>query len=422
MRRQLLFVLAPLAVACGPADPCSDTSGDICTWLGVPETAMFSEEGAFRLEANTYLPQDGIFDSLGRFVFIDFNNHRIRRIDEEGFVTTIAGSGMLGDGVAGSEGLPLPEGPATDFAFNHPTDLAFDPVDDNILFVAAWHNSRIVRVDLPNNLARTECATGARDFGGDGGPAAAAFLDLPSSLAFDADRTMYIMDQANQVVRRISPEGVIDTCAGIVEERTIGTKPDGSPLTDIKGWPGYEGDGGPKELARFHATVGQAADPSSRIALANGKLFIADTENHLIRAIDLETGLVDRVVGKVETRTGDFDGNPTTAETTETRGFPGYSGDGGPATEAALAGPRDLEVLPDGTIYIADTLNHCIRKVDPAGIISTVAGVCGQQGFAGDNGPASEALLDKPYGIEIAPDGALIIADTGNQVFRRVVP
>lgn len=431
MRHTLILTSLLSAVACQRddeppppgVDPCSGGSGTLCTWLGVPEVAMLAAEGTHRLEANSYLPQDGVYDDQGRFLFIDFNNHRLRRVELDDTVTTFAGTGFLGDGVVVG-GAPLPEGPALDFAFNHPTDLALDPSDPERLFVAAWHNSRITEIGLhedpAENVARFHCGTGARSFGGDGGPALAAKLDLPASIAFDEDGVMYVMDQANQVIRSILPDGTISTYAGLVEARDVTDPVSGVVTTLTKGWPGYEGDGGPVELARFHASVGQAADPSSRIAVADGFLYVADTDNHVIRVIDLEAGTIDRLAGRVETRTGDFDANPTTPETTETRGFPGYAD--GAAFDAAFSGPRDLEVDADGNVFVADTGNHCVRRIAPDGEVSTVAGVCGEPGFDGDDGPATEAHLYKPYGVELTPDGGLMIADSGNQVFRKLWP
>ena len=101
-------------------------------------------------------------------------------------------------------------------------------------------------------------------------------------------------------------------------------------------------------------------------------------------------------------------------------GEPGFSGDGGPAVEAQLYNPVDVEVAPDGSLYIADTYNSCIRKVGPDGTISTVAGICGSPGFNGDGGTATEALLDRPFGIGLDAEGNLYIADTYNQCIRKV--
>lgn len=400
-------------------DPCSKASGTICTWLGVPEVAMFSAEDLWRTESATYLPQDGTFGPDGRFYFIDFNNHRLRVLDEStNKVNTIAGSGFLGDG---------PEGPALDFAFNHPTDLAFHPLDDTKLYVAAWHNSRINVVDLTTGQASFECATGARDFGGDNGPAISAMVDLPASVAFEPDGTLYIMDQANQLIRRVDTNDVITTVAGKVETRNIDH--DANPATPnidkTKGWPGYAGDGGPATEARLWASVGQAADPSSRMTIHDRDIYFVDTENHMIRKVNLDTWQIDRVAGKVEHRDNfDHDGNPNTPGLTTDKGWPGFAGEGTPAIDAVFNGPRDIEIAADGTIYIADTNNNCVRKIDTDGNIHTVAGICGdlEAGFEGDDGPATDARLWKPYGIELASDGRLIIADTQNQVFRVVYP
>lgn len=424
-------LLALFALAAGCTDGtepepyvCDDASGNLCTWIGIPETAMFAAEGLNRLESATYLPQDGVFDADGNFYFIDFNNHRIRKVDAtDGSVNTIAGNGFLGDGYVGPEGAQAFEADALDFAFNHPTDLAFHPLDDNLLYVAAWHNSRITVIDLAAGRAHFECGTGARNFGGDGGPAIASFLDLPSSLAFEDDGAFYIMDQANQVIRHVANDEnhTITTYAGVVETRQVGTTPEGNPVMKTAGFPGYSGDGGTVAEARFYASTGQAADPSSRITLVDGFLYIADTENHLIRRIDTEAGTVEHIGGFLDVQPYDHDFNVNTPDITSNRGV-GYSGDGGPATEAKFFGPRDLEVDGEGNVIVADTMNHCVRKIDTAGIVTTIAGKCGQPGFSGDGTPATEALLNRPFGVEIGPDGAIIIADTGNHVFRRISP
>ena len=101
-------------------------------------------------------------------------------------------------------------------------------------------------------------------------------------------------------------------------------------------------------------------------------------------------------------------------------GVDGFAGDGGPATAAQLSRVTDVAVAPDGSVYIADTENSCVRLVTPAGIMTTFAGTCGQSGFTGDGGPAAAALLNRPSGLEIAPSGAVYIADTHNQRVRIV--
>jgi hypothetical protein len=169
--------------------------------------------------------------------------------------------------------------------------------------------------------------------------------------------------------------------------------------------PGYAGDDGPAADMRIAQPFGQSADPGGRIAFdRDGNLFFADTSNALIRKID-RNGIVRRVAGVA----------PVAGVAQR-----GYSGDGGPALQATLNNPVDLAFADDGTLFVSDVYNHCIRAIDPAGNIRTVVGRCGMKGYQGDGGPASQALLDRPYGIEWVR-GSLVISDTGNSVIR-IVP
>ena len=155
---------------------------------------------------------------------------------------------------------------------------------------------------------------------------------------------------------------------------------------------------------RIAQPFGQSADPVGRIAFdRDGNLYFADASNSLIRMIDRD-GIVHRVAGVAP-----VEGVPQS----------GYSGDGGPATEAMLHNPVDLAFATDGTLYFSDVYNHCIRAIRPDGTIETVVGRCGVAGRSGDGGPAKEALLKRPYGIEWV-NGVLHIADTGNSVIRSV--
>ncbi len=410
-----ILALALVAAACGGAEgepkekvPACEQPGNICTWSGVPETAMFAGEGEHRLDAPMYLPQGVAFGSDGTPYFPDFNNHRIREVKEDGIVYTVSGTGMLGDGPIGSSGCFAPTPcDSLNSAWNHPTDLVVDPSDPNILWVSAWHNSRIIRLDISTNTLEWVAGTGGRQFGGDGGPASEAILDLPSSLAFD-DRTgeLYFTDQANHIIRRLNADGSIETIAG-------------QPRA-----PGFSGDGGPAIDAHFHGHTDQKADPGSKMVIHDGILYMADTVNGVIRALDLDAGTISTVAGKYtsagEMELMDEDGYPYMVDAGS---VPGYSGDGGPALEAVFNTPRDVAISPDGsTMYIADTKNSCIRSVDMAsGIIDTFAGKCGEPGFAGDKGPASEALVNEPFGVSVDPDGHVYIADSLNQVIRRVV-
>jgi hypothetical protein len=169
--------------------------------------------------------------------------------------------------------------------------------------------------------------------------------------------------------------------------------------------PGYGGDEGPATEMRMSQPFGQSASPAGRLAYdAQGNLYFADTANHLIRMIDTG-GIVHRVAG-----TPPQDGVPRS----------GYAGDGGPAADALLNFPVDLAFGDDGTLYFTDVRNNCVRGIGPDGIISTVAGVCGEKGFEGDGGPPQEALLNLAFGLEYA-GGRLLISDTGNHVIRSIL-
>jgi sugar lactone lactonase YvrE len=366
---------------------CSDVAtapaGTICTLLGHYAEQKLTPEGTTPSATWLNLPIDMTVAPDGRLFFIDWNNHRVREIGEDGLVRTVVGSGFLGDG---------PEGPATSTALNHPTNITFDPSDPTQLYVAAWHNSRIERVDLTTDQLEFECGTGARAFGGDGGPAKTAKLDLPASIVFDDDGSILVSDAANQLIRRIDPEGVIDTVAGTLP--TVSES--GETTVRATGW---SGDGGPALSATFNFGWGQKGYPAGRIHKAGRTLYVADSYNHVVRKIDLDTWQIDHVAGTGLT--------------------PGVAGDGGAAATAQLNFPTDVDVDAAGNLYIADTFNHCVRKVDTEGTITTVAGVCGEPGADGDEGMATDAHLFHPYGIALG-NGLLYIADTDNQVIRAV--
>lgn len=405
MTRACLFALASLPlVACNPSEPCDD-EGAICTWSGVPGEAMFSAEGQHRLDSQLYLPQGVAFGSDGRAYLPDFNNHRIRQIDADGMVDTVSGTGMLGDGPIGGTGCFGPTYcPADLSAWNHPTDLVVDPNDPNRVVVAAWHNSRINIVHRDSGEMEWFAGTGGRQFGGEGGPKEAAVLDLPSSVAFD-ERTglLYFSDQANHLIRRVEADGTITTVAGVPRSA------------------GFSGDGGSALEAQLHGHVDQRADPGSKMDIADGVIYLADTVNGVVRAIDIDAGTIETVAGRYTSAgTNEVPGPDGTTITVDRGSVPGYSGDGGPALDAEFDTPRDVAVY-DGMMYVADTKNSCVRVVDlGTGTVDTFAGACGTPGFEGDEGPAADALLDEPFGVSVDAEGNVYIADTLNHVIRRV--
>lgn len=207
-------------------------------------------------------------------------------------------------------------------------------------------------------------------FAGDGGPATQAQLDAPSDVAFLSPTSFAIADFNNDRVRQVRPDGTIATAAG--------------------GSRGLSGDGGP-------ATSAQLDRPRGVTGLPDGGYLIADTFNHRIRRVAPD-GTITTVAGTTQ----------------------GLSGDGSGATKAQLSFPSDTAVLPGGGFLIADTGNDRIRRVGPEGTITTVAGT--SRGFGGDGGPATAAHLNQPRDIAIASDGAILIADTGNDRIRRVDP
>lgn len=355
--------------------------------------------------ANFDSPLDVVTGPDDRLFIIDWNGHKIRALDvERGEVAFVAGTGTEGDAC---EVKPGEAGcPALAAQLNHPADVTFDP--QGRMVVAAWHNSKIKRLDFDSGTLVDVCGTGDRKFLGDGGTCRddmnkdVVAFDLPSSVAYDSAGNLFIADQANQVIRRLDTSGVVKTVAGFCP----GTMGFGCAMGQ-----GFEGDGGPATAAKLHNSMGQGTDPQGKIGFdASGNLYIADTENDVIRMV---TPGEDGIIG---------DGDAAEEVITTIAGIPGksdYSGDDGPATEAALNHPTDFSIAEDGTMYIADRGNSCIRRIDTDGIITTIAGQCGKAGATGDGGLAVDARLHTPYGIALSGD-YLFIADTLNHCLRKV--
>ncbi|MBK6917688.1 MAG: hypothetical protein IPH07_09835 [Deltaproteobacteria bacterium] len=422
----LLLSLALGVVACEEeAKHCNpDVVGDICTIIGSGENGYDREADSTvlpALAAKFALPQDTLTAPDGSIYVLDWNNHRLRLFDPDArTVEWVAGRGELGGSL---------DDPANG-DFNHPTNIIFDPSGDSIV-MAAWHNSKIRMIDRATGAVTDACGDGKRAYFGDDGPASTASLDLPASIAYDPEGNLVIMDQANQVLRAVDHAGNISKLAGrcIIDAPAPGGPgpcPDGEEPVECPGGdngpsgkytcgdpmmycgkpctPGYSGDDIPASELRMSQPFGQSASPAGRIVFSpTGELYFADTGNHLIRRIDAD-GVVHRVAGQPPK-----DGAPQS----------GYAGDGGPALDAKLSFPVDLAFGDDGTLYFTDVRNHCVRAIDPSGTIDTVVGVCGEHGFEGDGGPAGEALLNLPFGIEYA-DGRLLVSDTGNNVIRQV--
>jgi sugar lactone lactonase YvrE len=222
---------------------------------------------------------------------------------------------------------------------------------------------------------------GAYGFKGDGGPATSALLFNPGGIAVDATGNLFMADTNNNRIRKVTRDGVISTVAG-------------------NGQPGFSGDGGPATAAELNQPEAVAVD-------AVGNLFIADWGNHRIRKVIRPAVSVPSEPGLIFTIAGN--------------GQSGFSGDGGPATQASLSTVLGLALDAAGDVFIADTGNTRIREVTPDGLINTVAGN-GTFGFSGDGGSATSASLNYPYGIAIDAAGNLLIADHGNNSIRKVTP
>ena len=324
-------------------------------------TFGFSGDGGAATHASLKAPVGVAVDAAGNVSIVDYANQRIRRVDPAtGLITTVAGNGSLGFSGDG--------GPATSASLANPAGVAVDANDN--LFIADSANHRIRKVD-PAGTITTVAGKGSWGFSGDGGPATSARLSTPSGVGVDAAGNLFIADFGNQRIRKVDPSGIITTVAG-------------------NGTRGFSGDGGPATSASLALPHGVAVD-------AAGNLFIADQGNQRIRKVD-PAGIITTVAGN---------------------GTRGFSGDGGPATSASLAIPRRVAVDAAGNLFIADQVNQRIRKVDAAGIITTVAGN-GTRGFSGDGGSATSASLANPMGVAVDASDNLYIADSGNSRIRRV--
>jgi sugar lactone lactonase YvrE len=359
---------------------CVNEPGVICTWAGTGE-AGFDGDGNVLTESSFYWPIDITIDKkLGTYV-LDWNNHRVRKLEKNGTFKTVIGTDFVGDGPDDLSDQTLPGAPGTSVNLNHPTQLV--PMADGTLTLVSWHNHKLRSYDPKTGLVTVTCGS-MPGFGGDGGPAKKAKLNQPSQLVVDDDGTQYVVDQRNEVIRSIAPDGTMGTMAG-------------TPTMA-----GFDGDGGPADKAKLNFPAGPNPLPGGGLALdGSGNLYISDTLNHRIRKVDLATKEITTVAGT---------------------GEQGFSGDRGPALEAKLSSPRKLAIGPDGRLYVADQMNDRIRAIDlKKGTIVTVAGN-GKRGYSGEGGPPEQASLDRPASITFGEEGALYIVDTYNSRIRRVLP
>ena len=315
----------------------------------------YTGDGALATTKKLNKPYGVWRDASCNLFIADKDNARIRKVDQAtGLIETVAGTGT--DGYSGDLGL------ATSANINKPCGVSVASSGEIYIADTDNHRIRIVKAVMGWRIY-TFAGTGSSGYSGDGGLATIAKINKPEDVFFDASGSLYMADTGNHCIRKVWWSGlswIIGTAAGT-------------------GSSGYSGDGGSATSAKLNNPRGVYVD-------ASGNIYIADTDNNVIRRVDAGTGNIATVAGT---------------------GSSGYSGDGGPATSAMLNKPEDVYLDVSGDLYIADTQNNVIRRVDAGtGIITTVAGT-GSSGDSGDGGPATSAKLDKPSSICINLPGSL---------------
>ena len=368
-RLGLLVALVVLAVsACGGGSGAKDGAEEASK--PKPELTTVAGDGGSQLgdggpatKAGFCGTSDVTLDASGNMYIADGGiycggpgGHTVRKVNPAGTITTVAGTGERG--FSGDGGL------ATKAQLNVPMAVAADR--EGNLYISDDFNFRIRKVDK-EGIITTFAGTGEDRHSGDGGPARKAGLRDPGSIAFGARGNLYVADYTS--VRKIDSSGTITTVAGT-------------------GKLGFSGDGGPATEAKLTAYD---------VALDHkGNIYICDLENQRIRKVDRD-GIIHTVAGS---------------------GKKGYSGDGGAATKAALQDPWGVAVDREENVYIADHHNRVVRKVDPKGKITTIAGT-GEAGFNREEGPATKVMLHDPIGLFVDDDsGVLYVADTLNARIR----
>jgi len=369
MRR--CWVLPPVGVLLAATSGCGSSASEVCE-RGAPGTVCpiagngelaFNRDGLPAAQTAFYLPSEVRRGPDGRVYVMDFNNMRLRRVESDGNVATIAGSGVHALATEGS--------PATASPLENPIDFDFLP-DGRVAFVS-YHDPRVLVIDTDGTLRRLAgmLQPGVIGNEGDGGPALdAQFLEL-TGIVVAPDGTIYVSDDMAHRVRVIR-NGTVDTLAG-------------------NGLPGRGGDGGPARDATLAAPSALARD-------AAGNLYVSDPGSHVVREVSPD-GVISTVAG-----TGDR----------------GFEGDGGPAIDAVLAGPDGVAVGSDGTLYIGDRLNSRVRKIAPDGTISTLGGT-GVSGMTGNGGPARDAEFGLVSRVQLDSDGGLLVSDQSNSCIRKIV-
>ncbi len=353
----IFFLLASPGI-CLAQGCCPDSNSAISTYAGTG-TVGYTGDGGPAISATFNYVGSVLIDPVGNLYLSDSGNSVIRKITPGGIISTVAGigtAGFSGDG-----------GPATSAQFNDPVGLLRDAAGN--IYICDILNYRIRKIDT-SGIISTFAGNGVAGYTGDGGPAVSASLNATSFIAMDGVGNILITDEGNNAIRKISASGIITTIAG-------------------NGTAGFSGDGGPAILALLATPETVAVDPS-------GNIYFNDDSNHRIRKIDT-SGIITTVAGN---------------------GTYGYTGDGGPATSAAIGDLHGMAFC-GGRIYFAD-LSGYIRMIDPCGIITTIAGK-GLYIDSGDGGPASAANLNNPAAMVFDGLGNLYVGEGFGTRIRKIV-
>ncbi len=325
----------------------------LVSWLVLSSSLLAQDNQSFT-------PRSIAVRSDGILMISDDVQYRILGLEPTGALSVRLARGTIDPGSGRKVDLGRPVGVALDAGDN--------------LFLTDRNTHRVFRIDSQSGAVTT--VAGNREFGYryDEVAATEASLSSPVGVTLDREGNLYIVEQSSRRIRRVDARtGQITTVAG-------------------SGRTGFSGDGGPATEAAFEVPFDVVVD-------RRGHLFIADTGNHRIRRVDGKSGVISTYAGNGKSQ---------------------FSGDGGPAISAGLSDPFAVALDRSGNLYIADRGNHRIRRVSARSrIITTVAGN-GQRGFEGDGGPATKASLSDPFDVALDRRGNLYIADTGNQRVRRV--
>ncbi len=333
---------------------------NIYTFAGIGACNLGAGDGGPAISAEICAPWAIAVDALGNVYITDSGNNRVRKVNTSGVISNFAGTnsaGFSGDG-----------GAATSAQLNSPRGIAIDASGN--IYISDYGNNRIRKVNT-SGIISTIVGTGIAGFSGDGSTAINAQINNPLGLAVDASGNLYISDYVNQRIRKVNTVGIISTFAGT-------------------GVSGFNGDGGVATATQLFGPCGVAVDVA-------GKVYIADYFNWRIRIVNL-AGVISTFAGT---------------------GVGGFSGDGGLATNAQLAAPAGIAVDPSNNFYVADRNNNRIRKINPAGIISTIAGT-GVAGFSGDGNTATSAKLNNPVAVNFDASGNVYFADIINNRIREL--